>query len=133
MTMANVIATKSCKTFSNNSYPKLPEYSHLWSLLLFLYFFFYFRTKSLGSFCILQPLPLRLWLANFPVFRWVFCLTLFWGIFFGGAKGEGELWGGLILFAVRFYSPTAIKQFLSALKCVYMWLGGRGRGPACPT
>lgn len=23
-------------------------------------------------------------------------------------------------FAVRFYSPTAIKQFLSALKCVYM-------------
>lgn len=25
--------------------------------------------------------------------------------------------------AVRFYSPTAIKQFLSALKCVYMWLG----------
>lgn len=34
--------------------------------------------------------------------------------------------------AVRFYSPTAIKQFLSALKCVYMWLGPRRPAPPCP-
>lgn len=44
------------------------------------------------------------------------------------AEGRGGVWQcgmrcRFNTFAVRFYSPTAIKQFLSALKCVYMWLG----------
>lgn len=42
----------------------------------------------------------------------------------GGAAVEGRLRHGMRcrfnIFAMRFYSPTAIKQFLSALKCVYM-------------
>lgn len=98
----------SCKTFctillgcisGGNSYPTIPfmvvpppPFS---PCTLFVLLGFCFRTKSLGSLCFLLA---RLWLANFPVFRWIY-----WGsraYFFrlmGGRCGNAGCGAGLIL------------------------------------
>lgn len=131
MTMANVIATIVAKHFAQFSLAAfqgaiLIQLFHLWLFppppfspcTPFVLLGFCFRTKSLGSLCFLLA---RLWLANFPVFRWIY-----WGsrAYFFRLRGRGgwqcRMRCRFNTFAVRFYSPTAIKQFLSALKCVYM-------------
>lgn len=92
--MANVIATIVAKHFAQFSLAAfqgaiLIQLFHLWlypppHFPLFGSFGFCFRTKSLGSLCFLLA---RLWLANFPVFRWIY-----WGsrvYFFRPGYGAG--------------------------------------------